>query len=216
MAQVKSKKKSKAKAEPKLASRVAVSAGPETRLAGAALKLLAKTAWPELTLAAVARAACVPPRELQAIASSKPALLGLILHRIGAEVAVRYRPEPGSAHDRLFEVAMCWFDVLVPERKAVRALYDGLKRDPLTLVAARAGIVDAASWLLTLAEADTGPALPLRALALAAALGRAVPVWLDDDKDLTRTMACLDMDLTRADTILDRMRGAEANEDGAD
>lgn len=213
MAQVKAKKKSRAKAKP--ASRAAVSADPGARLADAALKLLAKTAWPELTLVAVAGSARVPPRELQAMASSKPALLGLILHRIGAEVAVRYRPEPGSAHDRLFEVAMCWFDVLVPQRLAVRALYDGLKRDPLTLVAARAGIVDAASWLLTLAEADTGPALPLRALALAAALARAVPVWLDDDKDLTRTMACLDMDLTRADTILDRMRGAGEDEDGA-
>lgn len=213
MAQVKSK--TKARPKPKPASRAAESADPRTRLADAALKLLVKTAWPELTLVAVARAARVPLGDLQAIASAKPALFGLILQRIGAEVAARYRPEPGTAHDRLFEVAMCWFDVLLPQRKAVRALYDGLRRDPLTLVAARAGIVEAASWLLTLAEADTGPALPLRALALAAALGRAVPVWLDDDKDLTRTMAALDMDITRADTILDRMRGAGNGEDGA-
>ena len=106
--------------------------------------------------------------------------------------------------------------MLAPQRKAVRSLHDGLKRDPLTLVAARAGIVEAAGWLLTLAEADTGPALPLRALALAAALARAVPVWLDDDKGLSRTMAALDIDLTRADTILGRLRGAKENEDGAD
>ena len=106
MAQVKPKKKSTAKAKP--LSRAAVTADPQTRLADAALKLLAKTPWPELTLAAVARAARVPPCDLQAIASSKSALLGLILHRIGGEVAARYKPEPGSAHDRLFEVAMCW------------------------------------------------------------------------------------------------------------
>ena len=217
MAQMKSRTKSKTKsgANAKPASRATVTAEPETRLADAALKLLAKTPWPDLALFAVARSARVPPCDLQAIASSKPALIALILNRVGGEVAARYRPEPGSAHDRLFEVAMCWFDVLAPQRKAVRSLYDGLKRDPLTLVAARAGIVEAAGWLLTLAEADTGSALPLRALGLAAVLARAVPVWLGDDKDLTRTMAALDIDLTRADTIFDRLRGARDGEDDA-
>lgn len=183
------------------------SADPKTRLADAALKLLAKTPWSELTLVAVAKPARVPLAELQTLASSKPALFGLVLARIGALVAARYEPEPGSAHDRLFDVAMCWFDVLAPYKKAMRSLHDGLRRDPIALVAARTEIADAGSWLLTLAEADTGPALPLRALGLAAALARAVAVWLDDDPDLAKTMARLDTDLTRGDTILNRFRG---------
>lgn len=188
----------------------------KTRLADAALKLLAKTPWPDLTLAAVAKSARVPLAELQTLAPSKPVLLGLILARIGAAVAARYEPEPGSAHDRLFDVAMAWFDVLAPHKKAVRSLYEGLRRDPVTLIAARNAIGEAGSWLLTLAEADTGPGLPLRALGLAAALARAVPVWLDDGPDMARTMARLDTDLTRGDTLFDRLRGSRDQEDDAD
>ncbi len=190
-------------------------ADPRTRLVDAALKRLAKTGWSELTLVSVAKSARVPLAELRMLCPSKPALFALILARIAEEVTARYAPEPGTAHDRLFEVAMCWFEVLAPRKKAVAGLYEGLKRDLLTLVAARESIAETAGWLLTLAEADTGPALPLRALALAAALGRAVPAWLEDDKDLTRTMARLDMDLRRGETLLDRLGGAAAAEDDA-
>lgn len=179
----------------------------ETRLADAALKLLAKTAWPELTLAAVAKSARVPLADLQPIASSKSALLGLILRRTGGQVAARYAREPGTAHDRLFEAAMCWFDVLAPHKKAVRAIFDGLRRDPIALVAARAGIFEAANWLMTLAEADIGPALPLRALGLAAVLGSTIPVWLKDGPDMAKTMASLDTGLRRGGEILNRARG---------
>lgn len=182
-------------------------ADPETRIAAAALKLLAKTPWPELTLAAVAKSARVPLADLQPVASSKSALLGLILRRMGREVAARYRREPGSAHDRLFEAAMCWFDVLAPHKKALRSLYDGLRRDPVALIAARDGILEAANWLMALAEADTGPALPLRALGFAAVLGRTVPVWLEDGPDMAKTMACLDSGLRRGEAILKHAHG---------
>lgn len=178
----------------------------ETRLADAALKLLAKTTWSELTLAAVAKAARVPLADLQPIASSKSALLGLILRCTGQQAAARYAREPGSAHDRLFEAAMCWFDVLAPHKKAVASFYDGLRRDPVALIAARDGILEAANWLMTLAEADTGPVLPLRALGLAAVIGTAIPVWLKDGPDMAKTMASLDTGLRRGGEILNRAR----------
>ena len=59
--------------------------------------------------------------------------------------------------------------------------------------------------LMTLAEADKGPALALRAAALAAVLGRAIPVWLKDDADLTKTMARLDGDLRRGESWLGKL-----------
>lgn len=186
---------------------------PKTRLADAALKLLAKTPWPALTLVAVAKSARVPLGELQALCGSKPALLGLILSRCGALAAARYVPEPGSAHDRLFESGMSWFEALTPHKKAVASIYEGLKHDPVTLLAARGEIAAAGHWLLTLAEADTGPGLPLRALAIAAAIGRAVPVWLRDDRNLTRTMASLDMNLRRGETLLDRIKRGVMRDD---
>jgi AcrR family transcriptional regulator len=181
---------------------------PETALAQAALKLLAKKPWSELTLAAVARAAKLPLSSLQSIVPNKAALLGLILTSVGTDIGKRYRRDPGSedARDRLLDVALTWFEVLAPHKRAVRSLYDGLKRDPLTLIAARAEVLAAANWLFVLAEADTGPALPIRALALAGILARAIPVWLEDDKNLTKTMARLDTDLRRTEDLFGRRR----------
>jgi hypothetical protein len=177
---------------------------PKARLANAALKLLAKTRWSDLTLAAVARAAKVPLRDLQALAPAKPALIGIVLARVGDEAARRYKPDNGSAHDRLLDVTITWFETQAAHKKAIGALYEGLKFDPLSLIDARGDIVSAASWLLVLAEADAGPALPIRALALAVAMARAIPIWLEDDKNLTKTMARLDTDLSRGANFFGR------------
>jgi hypothetical protein len=174
----------------------------ETRLADAALKLLAKKRWSDLTLAQAAKAAKIPFAQLQPLAASKPALIGAILDRIGGETASRYKPDArSSARDRLFDVAMTWFEVLAPRKPAIRSLYDGLKHDPLSLLAARGAIVAAAGWLLALAEADTGPAVAMRSMGFALAIARAIPVWLDDGKDMAKTMARLDGDLRRGESV---------------
>lgn len=175
-------------------------ADPTTKVADAALKLLAKHRWSDLSLAQVARSAKAPLASLQTIAPNKAALFGLILNRIGADVAKTYHPDRRSsdARDRLLDVALTWFEVLRPRAKAVRSLYDDLRRDPLSLIAARGEIVAAASWLLTLAEADTGASLPARALTFAGILARSIPTWLDDDEEMTATMAQLDADLRRS------------------
>lgn len=180
---------------------------PQARLADAALRLLAKKAWHELSLAAVARAAKVAAPELQNLAPAKTALLGLVLQRLGEDTARRYKPDRNSksARDRLFDVAMTWFEILSEHKAAMRALYEGLRRDPLLLIAERGAFIASGEWLMTLAEADNGPALSLRALGFAGILARALPVWLDDDTDLTKTMARLDGDLRRGESLLGRL-----------
>jgi AcrR family transcriptional regulator len=178
----------------------------DTKLADATLKLLAKKAWRDLTLAEVAKSAKIPLSGLQTL-GGKPALIGLLLQKFGAETAKRYVSEKGAdTKDRVLEVAMTWFEINAARKPAIRSLYDGLKFDPLSLIAQREQFAAAAAWLLTLAEADTGPAMPLRALGFAAIMGRAIGVWLDDDADMARTMARLDGDLSRAADFL-RPRG---------
>jgi len=184
---------------------------PTARLADAALKALAKTRWSDLTLAQVAKAAKIPLAHLQPLAASKPALIGLILKRIGGETASRYKPDKGSAsaRDRLFDVAMTWFEALASRKAAIRSLYEGLKRDPLSLLAARGEIIAASGWLLALAEADTGPAVALRAMGFALVIARAIPLWLDDGKDMAKTMARLDGDLRRGESVFGGSAGSE-------
>lgn len=174
----------------------------DEKLADAALKLLAKKSWRDLTLADVAKAAKIPLASLQDLHGGKSALIGLILAKIGAETARRYKPESDSARERLFDVAMAWFEANAKRKPAVRSLYEGLKYDPVTLIEQRGAFAAAAQWLMTLAQADKGPMLQVRALALAAIVARAIPVWLDDDAELTATMARLDRDLSRADSFV--------------
>lgn len=181
------------------------SADPRQRLGAAALKLLAKKPWNELQLTSVARTAGVPRGELLTLCPSKVELVSLILTELARKADARYMPEAGAdAHDRLFDVAMSWFEALAPDKRALAALHAGLKRDPVTVLAARSGFAAVARWLMTLADADQGPWVSARSLAFALVLFRVLPVWLDDDADLSRTMARLDSDLRRADSFFER------------
>ncbi len=180
-------------------------AAPHRRLGVAALRLLAKKPWDELQLTAVARAAGVPLKDLITLCPSKIELLSLILSELARDVAAHHVPEPGAtAHDQLFEVAMSWFEALEPHKPAMAALHAGLRRDPLTLLCARHGFAAVARWLLSLAGADQGGQLGARSLAFGLALFRVLPVWLEDEADLGRTMARLDSDLRRAEMVLGR------------
>ena len=180
---------------------------PDQRLADAAFRALAKKPWSDISLAEISRLAKVPMSEVASCAPAKPALIGLMLWRMGEVVSKSYRRDRGSeaGRDRLFDVGMAWFDALAAHKSAIRSLYKGLRRDPLTLIAVRADIVAAAEWLMAIAEADKGPAFSLRGLGFAMVLGRAVPVWLDDDDDLTKTMAQLDGDLRRGENWLGKL-----------
>ena len=177
---------------------------PQTRLADAAFRLLVEISWADLTLASVARAAGVSPADLLEAAPSKPALLGVMLRRLSGELARRYRPdrESHSARDRIFDVCMTWFGLQKSRKKAMRALTNGLSRDPPALLSVRREFFAAAEWILALGEADAGPALRVRAAILAGLIVRAMPVWLADDDEMGKTMAQLDRDLRRAEKLL--------------
>lgn len=179
-------------------------ASPEFRLADASFRLLAKKSWSELTLVEVARAAKVPLRELRAFAPSKFGLIGLMLARVSDDVAARYKPDRNAQdnRDRVLDVALTWFESLASRKAALRALHEGLARDPLAILGSRDEFIRAGAWLLALAEADGGRVLPLRATAFAALLARTIPVWLDDDAEMTKTMARLDSGLRRMGWLL--------------
>ena len=176
----------------------------EGRLADAAFRLLAKKAWRELTLASIAKAAKLAWPEVLAIAPSKTAVAGVMLRRLRAEVAHRYKADRNSAtaRERVFDVAMMWFDVQQPRKIALRSLYDELKSDPLTLISIRRDIVGAVEAMLALADADMGRSPSFRAAIVAGVLAHAIPVWLGDDDDMGKTMAQLDRDLRRVERFL--------------
>jgi AcrR family transcriptional regulator len=176
----------------------------EARIAAAAFRLLAKEPWSRLTLASVARGAKVSWDEMLKTAPSRTALVGVMLHRGAADVARRYRPDRTTqcARERAFDAIMSWFEAQNSRKEAVRALYDGLRREPLMLLSLRSEFLASAEWLLALAEADAGAASSVRAACIGALVAHALPVWLSDDEDMGKTMAQIDRDLRRVERFV--------------
>ncbi|HEY6577759.1 MAG TPA: hypothetical protein VIY09_00425, partial [Rhizomicrobium sp.] len=118
--------------------------------------------------------------------------------------ARRYKPEGSAqaARERVLDASLTWFEVQLPRKPTMRRFYHGLLQDPLLLLSTRRHIVATAEWLLALAAADGGASALLQAAGLAAALVRAVPVWLNDDHEMGKTMARLDRDLRRLEAVL--------------
>jgi hypothetical protein len=176
----------------------------ESRIAAAAFRLLAKEPWSRMTLASVARAAKVSWDEMFKTAPTRAALVGVMLRRAAAETARRHRPDRATqtARERVFDAIMSWFETQNARKEAVRALYEGLKREPLMLLSLRSNFVASAEWLLALAEADAGVASRLRVACIGGLMARTLPVWLSDSDDLGKTMAQLDRDLRRVENFL--------------
>jgi AcrR family transcriptional regulator len=175
----------------------------ESRLANAAFRLLGKEPWTRVTLASVARAAKVSSDDLLRAAPSRTALIGLMLRRAAADTTKRYRPDQTlNPRERIFDTIMSWFEAQSSRKEAIRSLYDGLRREPLTLVMLRGEFVGAAEWLLALAEADAGAASSVRAACIGGVVAHVLPVWLSDDEDMGKTMGQLDRDLRRVERFL--------------
>ncbi|HEX3665646.1 MAG TPA: hypothetical protein VHU23_10485 [Rhizomicrobium sp.] len=175
----------------------------EARIAGVAFRILAKEPWTRVTLASVAKAAKIPLPEMLQIVPSRTALIGAMLHSATVDTAKHYRPDPAAqVRERVFDAIMSWFEAQASRKDAVHALYDGLRREPLMLVALRGNFMASAEWLLALAEADAGPAPSLRATCVGAVVAHALPVWLSDGDDMGMTMRRLDRDLRRLEKLV--------------
>lgn len=182
----------------------AFAASRETLLAQAALKLLATRTWGTITLASIARAAKTPLQETIALAPSKTAVLDFILRMFVRETAKNHTAEQasGETRERLFDVAMTWFDAQQPHAAALKKLYRTLPFDPASLFPLRAEILRVSGELLVLAEADFGFSARIQSAVFAVILMRAVAVWGGDDAEMGKTMAQLDGDLRRAERFL--------------
>jgi AcrR family transcriptional regulator len=176
----------------------------ETRIVTAAFRLLTREAWRDMTLASVARSAKVSWDEIFRTAPSRAALAGAMLRRTAADTAKYYKPErtSRSERERVFDVIMSWFDAQAGRKEAIRALYIGLKQEPLMLLALRNDVIAGGEWLLALAEVDAGPTAQVRAIGIGGIVARALPVWLSDDEAMGKTMAQIDGDLRRIERLL--------------
>lgn len=181
---------------------------PGRRLTAAAMELAAIRPWHELGWREIASAAGLTLDQAYELAPTKSAILDLLSRQ--ADRAILAAPaarEEGSARDRLFDVAMRRFDFLKPYRAGLASVAASAPREPGMALAALCS-VGRASQALLLAAAI--PSEGLRGAFAAQGLGA---IWLaalrtflkDESEDLSATMATLDKQLSRAESLLGRL-----------
>jgi len=187
-------------------------ASTKDRLVDAALILAGRQGWQRTGLAEIAAEAGLSLAETYDAAPSKLALLAAFHRRIDRAALAGGGDAEASARDRLFDALMRRFDALAPHRPALRAILRDSRGDPALLFGA-AALVQSMSWML---EASGVPAAGLVGR-LRAALLSGLYLWVlrvffdDDSTDLAKTMAALDRQLRRSETILGIGRGRDAS-----
>ena len=199
----------KTRAKPRVSddrARASEQAGIEQRIVDAALALASERRWREVALADIAERAGVALVDVYRHCPSKAAAVAAFLRRIDAAVLAGTRAEDGEqeARDRLFDVIMRRFDALQPYKQAVASILADTPADPVAALCGARPFLRSMAWMLEAAGLSaTGLAGRLRVHGLALVYGTTLRVWLNDDSaDLARTMAALDRNLRRAESLI--------------
>lgn len=201
----------KASAKKGTAKKGATKAGraalPE-RIIETAFALSQEHGWRDLSLAEIAEAVGLPLSEVYPVFSSKQAILNGFSRQIDAAMLA----EGGAdmelpARDRLFDMIMRRFDALQPHKEALGVILQQQLGDPLgtccglgRLRRSMAATLEGAGF------STTGCRGMLRVKGLSAVYLATLRVWLrDDSEDMAKTMAHLDQQLSRIDSLIGRL-----------
>ena len=173
----------------------------QARIVDAALKLAAERGWAATTLDDIAAEAKLDIDEVYRLTPTKSAVLNAFVRRTDLAVLAGQPEEAAEAstHDRLFDVLMRRFEVLLPDRAALGALCRDLPRDPVSLIAAIPQAHYSFARMLEAAGVSTRGLLGLARIHAIAGVWLATQrTWFaDDGADLAKTMAVLDRNLRR-------------------
>ncbi|MRI55060.1 TetR/AcrR family transcriptional regulator [Methylobacterium sp. DB1607] len=181
---------------------------PREAAVEALMRLAAEQPWNDIEIGDIAREAGLSLAELRDLFPSKGAVLGglsRIIDRTVLEVdTADLADEP--ARERLFDVLMRRLDAMTPYKPALRRIAFALRGDVLSMLALNGVALNSHRYMLAAAGIDTeGPLGRLKLQGTVIAFARTVEVWLDDDDPaLARTMAKLDREIRRGETIMER------------
>lgn len=184
-------------------------ADPARQIIDTAFELALERGWRDLSLAEIAEAASLPLSTVYATFSSKQAILNGFSRQVDAAMlAEGVEDQDLPARDRLFDMIMRRFDALQPYKEALGVILQDQLRDPL---AACCGLDRLGRSMAATLEAagfsTTGCRGVLRIKGLSAIYLSTLRVWLrDDSEDMARTMAHLDKQLSRVDSLLGRLK----------
>ncbi len=154
----------------------------------------------------IAEAAKIKPTLLAEKFSSKQAILDSFNHQIDKKIAVVFAnaTHEETIRDQLFDILMARFDSLLPHKQAIKSiLQETVPFDPIASVCGMQAVMRSMGSTLELAGIGaSSPAGCLKTNALMAIYLRSFKIWLEDDSaDMAKTMACLDGDLAKAESL---------------
>ncbi len=183
--------------------------GPALMFA-AAMGVAERIGWRRASLADIADAAGISLAELHGAFRDKGAILaGLADHAdrsvLASVAAEKGKAEGDAARDRIFDVLMRRFDALKPYRLGLAAIArEGGGGGVLDAVCGVQRVLHSLAWMAEAAgvsSAGWGGALRVKGLGLVYAATFAT--WLKDDSDdMAKTMAALDKNLKRCESVL--------------
>ncbi len=177
-----------------------------------AFDMAAERGWRDLSLAEIAAAAKLPLSTLYPLFPSKQAIIEGFADQVDAAVMADEDREGSEApaHDRLFEVLMHRFEAMQPKREAIGAILQDQVRDPLMICCGLGRLGRSMAATLEAAGFSTsGLRGLLRVKGLSAVYLSTLRVWLrDESDDMAKTMAFLDKQLRRVDSLASRMSGS--------
>jgi AcrR family transcriptional regulator len=175
----------------------------------ALMELAAERRWEDISISDVAARAGVTLSQFRDAFPSKGAVLGAYSRMIDKQVldgtTGDLMAEP--AKERLFDVLMRRLDAMAPHREALRAIVEWAKRDPVSAAALNSVALNSMRFMLEAADISSEGAVgSVKLQGLVLAWMRILDVWFDDDDPAyARTMAALDRELTRGETLVARV-----------
>jgi AcrR family transcriptional regulator len=179
------------------------------KIIDALMGLASERSWDMISLSDVAVRAGVSLAQFRDAYPSKGAVLAGFSRRIDKIVmdATTADLAQESDKDRLFDVLMRRFDAMAPYKKALLGVNDWAMHDPAALPNLNQLALNSLRFMMEAAGLNSeGPLGALKLQGLALSWTHVFHVWLTDDTaDLATTMAALDKELTRGESVVARV-----------
>lgn len=170
-----------------------------------ALDLAAQRGWERLTLAEIAENSGLSLAQLHDYFEDKADILTALGRMIDRKVLENTAaPELDiSPRDRLFDILMERYEALGAYRAGIVSVINSFRLDPKQAVISLPHLCRSMTWMLEAAGIDTnGISGAVRVSGLTAIYIKGLCAWMKDESaDLSKTMAALDRDLTRAEKL---------------
>ena len=171
-----------------------------------ALDLAVKLGWDQVSLRDIADEAKLSLADLHEYFDDKSDILTALGRMIDRKVLenVGELEQELPVRDRLFDVMMERFDILNDYRDGIVAVLHSFKFDPKQAVISLPYLCRSMTWMLEASGIETnGIRGAIKVTGLTGVYLDVLRVWKDDDSpDMGKTMAALDKDLGRAESVV--------------